>query len=73
MIIQTEDTPNPNTVKFYPDCTVVKNGHADYKSREDAKYSPLAVRLFDIGGVDGVFLAPDYISVTKTQMFHGTG
>ena len=65
MFIQTEDTPNPLTIKFLPGKDVMKSGTADFKNKELSQNSPLASRLFDIEGVDGVFLGSDFISVTK--------
>ena len=65
MFIQTEATPNPATLKFIPGKSVLTDGTADFRNRGDAKTSPLATRLFDISGVDGVFLGSDFISVTK--------
>ncbi len=65
MFIQTEDTPNPDTLKFIPGTTVLKNDTADFSNFEVAKSSPLASRLFEIDGVSRVFLASDFISVTK--------
>ena len=69
MFIQTEDTPNPETLKFIPDNIILKTGTADFSSKELASDSPLASRLFEIDGVSRVFLATDFISVTKdTQL-----
>ena len=69
MFIQTEDTPNPETLKFIPGSIILKKGTADFSSREVASVSPLASRLFEIDGVSRVFLATDFISVTKdTQL-----
>lgn len=65
MFIQTEATPNPATLKFIPGKPVLADGTADFRSRNDATKSPLASRLFDISGVNGVFLGSDFISVTK--------
>lgn len=65
MFIQTEATPNPATLKFIPGKPVLAGGTADFRTRVDAKGSPLATKLFDISGVDGVFLGSDFISVTK--------
>ena len=65
MFIQTEDTPNPETLKFIPGNKILKTGTADFSSREFALDSPLALRLFEIDGVNRVFLATDFISVTK--------
>ena len=65
MFIQTEDTPNPETLKFIPGSIILKTGTADFSSKEHTSSSPLASRLFDIDGVSRVFLATDFISVTK--------
>ncbi len=65
MFIQTEDTPNPETLKFIPGSIVLKTGTADFSSKEVSSDSPLASRLFEIDGVSRVFLATDFISVTK--------
>ena len=65
MFIQTEDTPNPETLKFIPGSIILKTGTADFSSKEFATSSPLASRLFEIDGVSRVFLATDFISVTK--------
>lgn len=65
MFIQTEATPNPSTLKFMPGKAVLGTGTADFRSKSDAAQSPLALRLFDIPGISGVFLGSDFISVTK--------
>jgi Fe-S cluster biogenesis protein NfuA len=67
MFIQTEDTPNPLTIKFLPGKEVMKTGTADFKNNELAVNSPLALKLFEVDGVDGVFLGSDFISVTKKK------
>ncbi|HYD63903.1 NifU family protein [Azospirillum sp.] len=65
MFIQTEQTPNPATLKFLPGREVLGHGTADFTSREAAARSPLAERLFEIDGVAGVFLGADFITITK--------
>ena len=65
MFIQTEATPNPQTLKFLPGKVVLESGTADFRSAEDAEESPLAERLFGIRGVTGVFFGYDFITVTK--------
>ncbi|HRK95619.1 MAG TPA: NifU family protein [Rhodospirillales bacterium] len=65
MFIQTEMTPNPATMKFLPGRGVVENGTANFTSPEEAARSPLALRLFELDGVSGVFLGNDFITVTK--------
>lgn len=67
MFIQTEETPNPATLKFLPGQQVMPRGTADFPSTEAAARSPLASRLFSIDGVVGVFLGADFITVAKTQ------
>ena len=65
MFIQTEDTPNPDTLKFMPGETVLKSGSADFPDVESSINSPLASRLFEIDGVSRVFISLNFISVTK--------
>ena len=65
MFIQTEDTPNPDTLKFMPGTIILNKGTADFSNSGSANDSPLASRLFTIEGVSRVFLASDFISVTK--------
>jgi Fe-S cluster biogenesis protein NfuA len=65
MFIQTEDTPNPATLKFTPGRVVMTDGTADFRNADTAGRSPLARTLFNVGGVDGVFLGSDFVSVTK--------
>jgi Fe-S cluster biogenesis protein NfuA len=65
MFIQTEQTPNPATLKFLPGCTVMARGTANFPERGAAARSPLAERLFELEEVGGVFLGTDFITVTK--------
>jgi Fe-S cluster biogenesis protein NfuA len=65
MFIQTETTPNPNTLKFLPGRAVLETGTADFPDRDTAGRSPLAARLFGIDGVARVFLGADFITVAK--------
>ena len=64
MFIQTEETPNPATLKFIPGTTVLGSRTMDFPHREAAGASPLAARLFEIEGVDRVFFGGDFITVT---------
>ena len=66
MFIQTEQTPNPATIKFIPGHPVMMQGSAEFKKADDAIKSPLAARLFRIDDVASVFLASDFVSVTRT-------
>lgn len=64
MLIETEPTPNPATLKFLPGCIVMEQGTRDFADPEEAEASPLASALFSIGDVSGVFFGRDFISVT---------
>lgn len=64
MLIETERTPNPATVKFLPGRTVMESGTRDFASPEEAVISPLAETLFGLGDVEGVFFGKDFVSVT---------
>jgi Fe-S cluster biogenesis protein NfuA len=65
MFIQTEETPNPATLKFLPGREVIAAGVVDFTAPEAAERSPLARRVFAVDGVTGVFLGADFITVTK--------
>jgi Fe-S cluster biogenesis protein NfuA len=67
MFIQTEQTPNPATLKFLPGRAVMEQGTADFTSADAANRSPLAERLFAVDGVEGIFLGADFITVTKSD------
>jgi Fe-S cluster biogenesis protein NfuA len=68
MFIQTELTPNPATLKFLPGRAVIDSGTANFTDAATAAArSPLAERLFAVGGVTGVFLGGDFITVTKDE------
>ncbi|MFC7049750.1 NifU family protein [Emcibacter nanhaiensis] len=65
MFIQTEQTPNPATLKFLPGETVLEQGTANFTRVEDAAGSPLAKALFAVDGVAGVFFGYDFITITS--------
>jgi Fe-S cluster biogenesis protein NfuA len=65
MFIQTEQTPNPATLKFLPGRTVMAAGTANFTEKTAARRSPLAERLFELPEVAGVFLGADFVTVTK--------
>lgn len=68
MFIQTEQTPNPASLKFLPGCEVLGQGTAEFTSREGAEAaSPLAAQLFKVEGVSGVFLGSDFVTVSKSD------
>ena len=66
MFIQTEQTPNPATLKFLPGQVVWRPERRIFPSVDAvAGNSPLAERLFDVDGVSGVFFGHDFITITK--------
>lgn len=67
MFIQTEQTPNPATLKFLPGRAVMGEGTANFPTPEGAERSPLAQRLFQVDGVSGLFFGSDFITVTKAE------
>ena len=70
MFIQTEDTPNPQSMKFLPGQPVLGDGALgmDFPTMETAATgSPLAALLFETDGVMSVYLGGDFITVTKAE------
>jgi Fe-S cluster biogenesis protein NfuA len=69
MFIQTEDTPNPATLKFIPDGQIVlEKGTAEFKNQKQAATkSPLALQLLEIAGIEAIFFGRDFITVTKSE------
>nr|CAG4651168.1 EOG090X0A0R [Simocephalus serrulatus] len=67
MFIQTQDTPNPNSLKFIPGVQVLESQTMDFPTVSSAQCSPLAKLLFRIEGVKSVFLGPDFITITKVD------
>ena len=67
MFIQTEQTPNPQTLKFLPGKVIMEKGTAFFQSIDEAKNSPFGIRLLNVDGVEGVFFGSDFITITKSQ------
>ncbi|KAA5803934.1 NifU family protein [Alkalicaulis satelles] len=67
MFIQTEPTPNPDTLKFLPGQAISPDTPRDFATAEAAQSSLLARDLFAIEGVAGVFAGEDFVSVTKHE------
>ena len=68
MFIETEDTPNPNVMKFLPGRPISPEGPLDFPNPDSAKgNSPFAEMLFRVEGVKGVFFGSDFISVTRAD------
>jgi Fe-S cluster biogenesis protein NfuA len=69
MFIQTENTPNPATLKFIPEnVEIAGNNPTEFKSANQAQgKSILAEQLFLIDGVEAVFLGRDFVTITKLE------
>lgn len=68
MFVQTQETPNPNSLKFLPGVKVLDPGQTiDFPRAQDAYCSPLGKLLFRIDGVKSVFLGPDFITITRAE------
>ena len=67
MFVQTEITPNPNSLKFLPGKKVSNNGSFEITNKEDVN-NELVRNLLSINGVEGIFLGEDFISVNKKQI-----
>ncbi|KAE8255523.1 hypothetical protein A4X13_0g3014 [Tilletia indica] len=65
MFIQTETTPNEDSLKFLPGQRVMENGTAEFLDNRSSMSSPLAKKLFSVPGVRSVFYGPDFVTVSK--------
>ncbi len=66
MFVQTEVTPNPNSLKFLPGKKVSNSGPYEITKKDDIK-NELVRNIFSINGVEGIFLGQDFISVNKNE------
>ena len=66
MFVQTEVTPNPNSLKFLPGKNVSNCGSFEVTKKEDTD-SELVRNLLSINGVTGVFLGTDFLSINKNE------
>lgn len=67
MFIPTENTPNPNAIKFLPGVKISPLEPVFFASAEDSLTSGLAVKLFEVQGVKAIFFGSDFITVTKEE------
>ena len=64
MFVQTEITPNPNSLKFLPGKSVSNHGSVEVSKKEETN-NELLRNLLSINGVEGIFLGKDFISINK--------
>ncbi|MFC2175755.1 NifU family protein [Bacteroidota bacterium] len=66
--VYAESTPNPTTMKFVANRLLLEEGLAEYTSMDEAKSSPLALKLFQFPFVTGVFIQSNFVTVMKSDM-----
>ena len=64
MFVQTEITPNPNSLKFLPGKNVSNKGSFEI-TQKDQTNNELVKNLLSINGVEGIFLGKDFIAINK--------
>ena len=67
MFVQTEVTPNPNSLKFLPGKKVSNSGPYEITKKDNVQ-NTLVRNILSINGVEGVFLGKDFISVNKNEL-----
>ncbi|MCX6290379.1 MAG: NifU family protein [Bacteroidetes bacterium] len=65
VIVYAESTPNPASMKFVANTWLLEEGSVEYVSRELAVNCPLALQLFEFTGVSSVFIAGNFVTITK--------
>ncbi len=65
-IFYAESTPNPASMKFVSNRKLIEGTPIDFSSKEQTKASPLAAKLFSFPFVTGVFIASNFITISKT-------
>ncbi len=65
--ISLEFTPNPNTLKYVVDQTLIEKGAANFQTAESTAKSPLAKKLFAVAGVAGIMIGKNFVTVTKGE------
>ncbi len=63
--ITTEFTPNPHSLKFNLNTTLMESGSAFFATQEEAVYSPLAQLLLNIENVESVFFGSNFVTITR--------
>ena len=66
MFVQTEVTPNPNSLKFLPGKKVSNSGPYEITNKDDIQ-NELVRNILSVNGVEGIFLGQDFISVNKNE------
>ncbi|MBE6458906.1 MAG: NifU family protein [Alphaproteobacteria bacterium] len=67
MIIETQLTPDDNVINFFAPEPLLRSGTAEFADTKSLRKSPLAEKLFDLGGIASLFISNDMVSVTKEE------
>ncbi len=67
VMIYTEATPNPATLKFVLNRVIFPNDYYEFESKAETENAPMAAKLFDIEGVTGVFISNNFVTITKSE------
>lgn len=65
MLIETQNTADPEVINFFPPVKILATGRAEFVDAKSLRKSPLAESLFDLGGIKSLFMTEELISVTK--------
>ncbi len=65
MLIETQITADDNVLNFFPPVKLLQSGRAEFVDAKSLRKSPLAEKLFDLGGIKSLFITEELISVTK--------
>lgn len=65
--VSLEFTPNPNTLKYVVNQTLLEKGAANFTEKTSTSNSPLARKLFDVPGVSGVMIGRNFVTVSKND------
>jgi Fe-S cluster biogenesis protein NfuA len=67
VVIYTESTPNPNTLKFVTNKALLVNDFVEFQSVEETDQAPLAKGVFGFDGVTNVYISNNFVTVTKKE------
>lgn len=65
-ILRVQPTPNPDAFQFVMNAAIIASGTKTFDSADDAKGDPFAQALFQVFGVENIFLQDNYVTVTKS-------
>lgn len=67
MLIETQNTPDANVINFFPPVQLLASGKAEFTDAKSLRKSPLAEKIFDIGGIKSIFMTSELLSITKEE------